>query len=144
MTPKGNRHSMNRNDLIDKLINMRVKEGKTRLDIFAYLCKDLEYDDKTAYRYMADAREETDRRAVQNFGEDLKEDIERWEADRDAAILRGDHKLAKECLVEIGKLKGHYVAREDITSGGKELTQITLIRATKPKSNDDEFFDSID
>lgn len=143
MTPKGNRHTYSKNDLIDLLIDMRINQGKTRLQIFEFLTKELGNADSTAYEYIRLAREETDRRAVQNFGEDIKEDIERWESDRDAAILRGDHKLAKECLVEIGKLKGHYVERQDVTSAGKELTQITLVRANKPKDNN-EYFDDID
>jgi len=143
MTPQGNRHTFKKNDLLDKIINMRVKEGYTRVDIFNYLMKDLGYDDKTAYQYMKEAREETDRRAVQNFGDDLKEDIERFEADRSKAINDKDFKLAADLLKEICKLKGHY--SQQIKLSGQIDGKIQVIKLNGPSiSDEDEDFLNLD
>jgi len=110
MTTNGKRHTNAKNDLIDQIINMRIKEGKTRQDIFQFL-RDLEYAPSTCYEYMQKAKDESDMRSVQNFGEDLKEDIERFEALYASCLKEGNKREARENLKEIAKLKGHYCER---------------------------------
>jgi predicted Zn-dependent protease len=100
----------------------------SRLEIFAYLKNECKYSEPQCYKYMQEAREEGDRRAIQNYGEDIKEDIERWEQLFSKANKDGDKKMASDALKEICKIKGHYVERVDITSKGKEITAITLNR----------------
>jgi hypothetical protein len=151
MTPQGSRHTNHKNDLIDKLINMRVKEGKTRLDIFKWLRDEalqqdgtVGYAEKSVYEWMLWAKEETDRRAVQCFGEDIKEDIERWEKMFDSAMEEKDKKMAAHCLEQIGKLKGHYVDKKDVTSKGEQLTEIKLVHVKgKAKDLPDTNFDDL-
>lgn len=152
MTPQGSRHTNHKSDLIDKLINMRIKEGRTRLEIFKWLRDEcpqqdgtIGYAERSVYEWMQWAKEETDRRAVQCFKDDLKEDIERWEDMWEQAIKDKDKKMAAECLKEIGKLKGHYVERQDITSANEPITEIRLVhvksnRKDLPKHDDDDFF----
>lgn len=140
MTTEGRRHTNYRNDLIDKLINMRINQHMTRLDIFKWLRDEciqqdgtIGFADSSVYEWMRWAKEETDRRAVQCFADDLKEDIERWEKHADDCLLEGDKKGYRECIKEIGKLKGHYVERQDITSANEPITEIRLIEV-KPGS----------
>lgn len=124
-------------DLIDKLIHMRIKEGKTRQEIFAYLRDELGYAKQTAYEYMKWSREETEERSLQLFGKDLGEDIDRFENLYSQAMKDGNYKLAKEHLIEISKLKGHYIERKDVTTGGKPIDEIKIIHIKTNRIDDD-------
>lgn len=111
MTPKGKRHTMKRNDMVDTIIKLRIDKGFTRLSIMEFLMKEYSISKPYAYELFADAAKEIDERSVQNFGEDLKEDIERFERLYERAMIDKDKKEAREALKEISKLKGHYVER---------------------------------
>lgn len=115
MTEKGKRHSFKKNDLIDSIIDMRINKGMSRTSILEFLKKDLKLSQPYAYQLIRNASEEFDNRAVQNFGEDLKEDIERFERLYEKAMLNSNMKEARENLKEISKLKGHYKERIEIS-----------------------------
>jgi hypothetical protein len=115
MTKKGKRHSFKKNDLIDSIINMRIEKGMSRTSILEFLKKDIGLSQPYAYELIRDASNEFDNRAIQNFGEDLKEDIERFERLYEKAMLSANMKEARECLKEISKLKGHYKERIELS-----------------------------
>lgn len=130
MTPKGKRHTMAREDVIESIINMRIQKGCSYITIMNFITEELGFAKSYAYELIRDAKTEINERAIINFGEDLKEDIERFEQLYFKAIQENNRKEARECLKEISKLKGHYVERQDITSGGKAIQEIKLIHIT--------------
>jgi hypothetical protein len=136
MTNKGKRHTFKRGDLIDSIIKMRIDKGMTRLSILDFLKDDLKLSLSYAYELIADASKEFDQRAIQNFGNDLKEDIERFEKLYEDAIRNKNNKEARELLKEISKIKGHYVERVEL-SGNIEHT-IQVIRLNGPQINNDD------
>lgn len=130
MTPKGKRHTLAREDVIDSIIKMRINKGCSYATIMEFLINELNYAKSYSYELIRDAKVEINERSIINFGEDLKEDIERFEELYFKAIQENNKKEARELLKEICKLKGHYVERQDITSAGKAITEIKLIHIT--------------
>jgi len=115
MTNKGKKHTFSRNEMIDLIIRWRIDDGLTRLNILDRLKTEYKYSQPYSYELIRDASKEFDLRSVQNFGEDLKEDIERFEMNYTKSLEEGNRKLALEALKEISKLKGHYVERINLT-----------------------------
>lgn len=138
MTSKGRRHTLKREDMIETIIRMRIKEGATYLTIMDWITKENGFKISYGYELIRDAKKEINERAIINFGEDLKEDIERFEMLYNQNLLEGNKREARENLKEISKLKGHYVERTDITSNGKEITEIKLIHITNNGSTGDK------
>lgn len=137
MTNKGARHTYSKNDLIDLLVDMRINKGMTRMEMMNYLINDLKYAKSSAYELMQKARNEIDERSLQAFADDIKEDIERWEAELSKCEKEKDRKGVRDCLREICKLKGHYIERLDVTSKGKDITEIKLIHISSPMQSKD-------
>jgi hypothetical protein len=111
MTSKGKHHTMKKDDLIDLLIKKRIVEGLSRLSLFDYIVKELKYKPSYAYELIRDANDEVNNRCIIAFKDDVKSDLERWENLYEDAIKWGDKRSARECLKEIGRIKGHYVER---------------------------------
>ena len=111
MTNKGKRHTFSRNDIIDMIIKWRIDDGLTRLNILDRLKIEYNYSASYSYDLIRDASKEFNERSIQNFGDDLKEDIERFEMNYTKALEEGNRKLALEALRDISKLKGHYIER---------------------------------
>lgn len=130
MTEKGKKHTFKRNDIIDSIIKMRIEKGCTRLTILEFLKNDLGYSQPYAYELIRDANVEFNQRAIQNFGEDLKEDIERFERLYEKSILDKNYREAREVLKEIAKLKGHYTERLQID--GNVNHNISVIKLNGP------------
>lgn len=130
MTDKGKKHTFKRNDIIDSIIRMRIEKGCSRLTILEFLKNDLGYSQPYAYELIRDANTEFNQRAIQNFGEDLKEDIERFERLYEKAMVDKNFREAREVLKEIAKLKGHYTERLQID--GKLDHNISVIKLNGP------------
>lgn len=130
MTDKGKKHTFKRNDIIDSIIRMRIEKGCSRLTILEFLKNDLGYSQPYAYELIRDANTEFNQRAIQNFGEDLKEDIERFERLYEKAMVDKNFREAREVLKEIAKLKGHYTERLQID--GKLDHTISVIKLNGP------------
>ena len=143
MTPEGKRHTHSRNDITDMLIDMRLKQGYSRYSLIQFLiAPPYNYDKDTAGDYVRWAAKEFEARAICNFGEDLKEDIERWESDRELCLAANDRKGAAECLVHICKLKGHYVERTQVN--GAIDYSVKTIYLNGPKEINNDPFDPYD
>jgi len=126
MTKSGKRHTFKREDIINQIIKKRINDGWTNLMIMDWIVDELNYTKAYAYELMQDSRKEIDERSIINFGEDLKTDIERFEKLYKDAIEQNNTNLAKEILRDIGKLKGHYVERQQVTHQ-LELKTVKLI-----------------
>jgi hypothetical protein len=124
MTEKGKKHTFKRNDIIDAIIKMRIEKGCTRLTILNFLKNDLGYSQPYAYELIRDANTEFNQRAIQNFGEDLKEDIERFERLYEKSMVDKNYREAREVLKEISKLKGHYTERLQINGNIDHTIQV--------------------
>ena len=136
MTNKGKRHTFKRGDLIDSIIKMRIDKGMTRLSILEFLQKEMKLSQSYAYELIADAAKEFDQRAVQNFGDDLKEDIERFEKLYEDAIRSKNHKEAREILKEISKIKGHYVERVELSGSVEHTIQVIKLNGPDGRATD--------
>lgn len=115
MTNKGKRHTFEKNDLLDSIIKMRLQGHKSRTSIRKFLMDELGYSSSYAYELIREASEEFDSRTIQNFGRELKEDIERFELLLEANYKAGNLREARENLKEIAKLKGHYKERIELS-----------------------------
>lgn len=137
MTSKGKKHTFKRSDIIDKIIRLRIDEGFTRMSILNFLTKELGYSIPYSYELIRDASKEFDQRVIQNFGEDLKEDIERFERLYERAMANKNIKEAREVLKEIAKLKGHYTERLQISGDlNHNISVIKLSGPIEEKNND--------
>lgn len=130
MTEKGKRHTLAREDLIDSIIKMRIQKGCSYGTIMDFITNEIGYAKSYGYELIRDAKKEINERAIINFGEDLKEDIERFEELYFLALKEGNKKEARECLKEISKLKGHYTERIDIN--GTLNHNVKIIRLNGP------------
>lgn len=115
MTKKNKRHMHKTNDLIDLLVKMRIKDGKSKSTLLEFLMQEKGYHKQSAYRLLRQMREEIDQRSVENFAKDIKEDIERFENLYEKAIAKDNLREANNILKEISKLKGHYVERVELS-----------------------------
>lgn len=128
MKASGQRKTNKVNDYIDTAVKMRIEEGKSRLDIFNYFRNEVKICDSYIYQIMKDAKLLIEQRSIQSFGEDLKEDIERFESLYQRAIKNGNGREAREVLKEISKLKGHYVERLDISGKLEHIVQVIKLK----------------
>lgn len=136
MTEKGQKHTFKRSDLIDSIIKMRIEKGFTRLSILDFLKNELGYSQPYSYELIRDANAEFNQRAIQNFGEDLKEDIERFERLYERAMSNKNFREAKEVLKEIAKLKGHYTERLQIDGKLDHTISVIKLNGPEQKNND--------
>lgn len=134
MTKENKRHTFKKNDIIESIIRMRLEGHKARTTIMRWLIKELGYSQSYSYELIRDAAKEFEQRAVINFGEDLKEDIERFEIMYEKAMKANNMKEARECLKEISKLKGHYKERVELS--GSVDTTIKVIKLIGPDGTD--------
>jgi len=124
------RHTHKRNEVIDKIIELRIDKGYTILSIIDYLTNEMKFAKSYAYELVRDARAEIDNKSLQLFGDTIKEDIERFESLYQNAILNKNIKEARELLKEISKLKGHYVER--VEHSGSVEHKIDVIKIITP------------
>jgi hypothetical protein len=115
MTKSGKKHTFKRTDVIDNIIKMRLEGGLSRTSILNFLIKQLGYSQPYSYQLIRDASAEFESRAIANFGDDLKEDIERFEMLYEKAMRENNIREASKQLVEISKLKGHYIQRVELS-----------------------------
>lgn len=134
MTKSGKKHTFKRTDVIDNIIKMRLEGGLSRTSILNFLVKELGYSQAYSYQLIRDASAEFESRAIANFGDDLKEDIERFEMLYEKAMKDKNIRESRELLKEISKLKGHYKERIEISGG---LThKIEVIKLNGPQDED--------
>jgi hypothetical protein len=102
-------------DMIDAIIRLRIDKGLTRPNIQKWLIDEVGLSKAKAHRLIQQAGKTFDMMAIQEFGNEIKEDIERFESLYQKSVENGDLKESREILKEISKLKGHYVERVDVS-----------------------------
>jgi hypothetical protein len=98
-------------DIIEIILKLRLEKGFTRQSIVEWLEHEMKLTKDKASRLITEANKKFDEIAIQRFGDDIKEDIERFENLYEKAVKANDTREARELLKEISKLKGHYVER---------------------------------
>ena len=121
----------NRLQLVEDVINMRIKKGYTVFMIIEYITKDLGFCKRTAERILAEARDKIAQLQDRDYSKTIEEDIQRLEMNYSECLKEGNRKLALEFMKEINKLKGHYI--EKINLSGNVDFNVKF-----PGLNDDE------
>ena len=135
MTDKNNKHTFKRNDYIDLALNLRIKKGLSRTSILANLIDEVGLSKSYSYKLIQDASKEFNDRCQIAFKNDIEEDIERFEVMLEQCLKLKNYKESNNILKEICKLKGHYVNKIDMTTGGDKINPI-VINIIKPDDRD--------
>jgi hypothetical protein len=118
------RKKYDREYLVSKIAMMRIK-GKSTYTILEFLMETVGMSRKIAYDVLGDAQkyimEQTNEDTKVAFAEAIHKLEELYE--------NGTDKVRLDVIKEMNKLRGLYAAEKvDITSGGKEITEIKLIQ----------------
>ena len=113
--------------LVSQVAMMRIKGSSTHT-ILDFLMVELEMSRKVAYAILLDAQNYIMDQTNNDIDVAFTEAINRLEN----IYEHSDNKLKLETQKEINKLRGLYAAQKvDITSNGKEITEIKLIQINK-------------
>lgn len=124
-----------KDDLIAHIINLRLVENWSTKSILDLLQNTLKYSKTQSYEYIKWAREEIKERYKATNDAMVEEAIYQYEEMLEIAKNRKDLKVWNDLRKELNKITGIYTAEKvDITSNGKEITEIKLIQI---KSKDD-------
>jgi hypothetical protein len=122
-------------DIINGIVKMKVEKGASNKTILDFLQDDLGYKQTYSYELLGLARKRIQEIWDKNAEAHLEEAKGQLEDMLENSIRQKNMKLALDIRKEINKLMGLYAAEKiDITSGGKEITEIKLIQI---KSKDD-------
>jgi hypothetical protein len=116
-------------DLINGIVKMRVENGASNKTILDFLQNDLGYGQSYSYEIIREARKRIQEIWDRNAEAHLEESKGQLEELYENAIRKKDMKLALQVRQELNKLMGLYSPDKlDITSNGKEITEIKLIQ----------------
>lgn len=137
MANKITKSKWKKEDIINAIVKMRTEKMATTKTILDFLIKDLGYGQSYAYELIKDSRS----KIIELYNNDnisrVEEAIGQLEAMLERAYQKGDYKLSYNIRQEISKLTGLYAADKiDITSGGKEITEIKLTQIIKKEDLD--------
>ncbi len=114
-------------DIMDKIMDMKIKDGASQNKIMNYLKKDLGYSSVQSSRYLKEASAQFNSMVMIEFANTKNEDIARWEVMRQGCVEREDWKGERECMIEICKIKGHYINNLNITGGLNNTMSVLTI-----------------
>ena len=124
------RKKYDREYLVAKIAMMRIK-GKSTHTILEFLMETVGMSRKIAYDVLGDAQ----KYIMEQTNEDMKVAFAEAISKLEELYESGTDKIRLDVIKEMNKLRGLYAAQKvDITSGGKEITEIKLIQI---KSKDD-------
>lgn len=124
------RKKYDREYLVSKIAMMRIK-GKSTHTILEFLMETVGMSRKIAYDVLGDAQ----KYIMEQTNEDMKVAFAEAISKLEELYESGTDKIRLDVIKEMNKLRGLYAAQKvDITSGGKEITEIKLIQI---KSKDD-------
>ena len=125
-----------KNDMIEKLIHLRLKEGYSKHSLLEY-CKNT-FNKSYAYGYqlIAEAEKEIQKFKWNTYSEDIELEIARLEEVYQLAMNEETRNLfiAKDTLKEINKLKGLYIDRQEVKLSG-DISVIKLTKAIKSEED---------
>ena len=127
-------------DIIDAIVKMRIEKGaSTKTILKDFLMGQLKYKQAYSYELLQEARKEIIKLYSTKNEELANEALGQLENMLEDAIKAKNIKLALEVRKEISKLTGLYAAEKvDITSNGKEITEIKLIQVNRIEDIDEK------
>lgn len=118
------RKKYDREYLVSKIAMMRIK-GKSTHTILEFLMETVGMSRKIAYEVLQDAQ----KYIMEQVNEDMKVAFAEAISKLEELYESGTDKIRLDVIKEMNKLRGLYAAQKvDITSGGKEITEIKLIQ----------------
>lgn len=117
-------------DVVQAIINMRVKELLPSKDCIEFLITDCGYKQSQAYLIYKQAQEEIGEHYRKTNLNALEETLSQYDSLLRAAKKSGNIRESREILKEIGKLKGLYI--EQVNHSGNIEHNISVIRLITP------------
>ena len=125
-------------DIVNGIVKMKVEKGASNKTILDFLQNDLGYKQTYSYELLGLARKRIQEIWDKNAEAHLEEAKGQLEDMLENSIRQKNMKLALDIRKEINKLMGLYAAEKiDITSGGKEITEIKLIQIKSKEDLED-------
>lgn len=115
-----------KDEVIRKVIDMRIKDCASTRTILDYLKNELCYEQSMAYQYLRWAREEIKEQFNQTNPEAINEAIAQYEEMLQLIKKEKNYKLWNDMNKELNKLKGLYETKVNI-SGEVKTIQINYI-----------------
>ncbi len=113
---------VNTNDVIEEIIELRIKKGYSSTSIVKYLKVTYDLNQSRSYELIREAREILGEIYSKVNETALEESIMLLENMREQEIRNVNNKLALEIQKELNKINQLYVKKLDITSGGEKIT----------------------
>ena len=120
------RHTKKRQDLINEIIELRINQGYSNINLLNYLMNEKKLSQPYSYELMRNAKGTIAEMTLASFKEDIENEIARWEVLYQKAIEENNLHIAKDVQKEISKIKGLYIERQEVTHQ-LELKTIKLI-----------------
>lgn len=122
-------------DLVNRVIEMRLKEMKSAKSIIEYLMTEEGYGQSYAYEILKDARVQ-----IKDYYDDknkasLEEAIGQLEQLAEDMRAAGENKMAFNVRQELSKIQGHYKERIELT-GELSLKNIEIVVKTNQKPDE--------
>ena len=121
-------------DIIKELVKLRLEEKYSITTLLQYIQDKYGYKISNAYNIIRDVNDYISSLYKDNFKDILERQIADLEVQREQAKKDKNNKLVLEITKEINKIYGLHSEKLDITSNGKEINTITIVRA---KSEDE-------
>lgn len=129
--PKANK-DWHKQDVIDVIIKMRTEQMCASGTIYAFLKEVYDIEKSYAGELIKEASEQVAEIVKENNKNRLENTVAMYENMIQEAYLNKDRKLALQIQADLNKLLGLYAAQKvDVTSDGKSITEIKLIRVDK-------------
>lgn len=112
---------ININEVIEEIIDLRVKKGYSSTSIVKYLKYTYDINQSRAYELIREARELLGEIYLKVNETALEESIMLLENMREQEIRNTNNKLALEIQKELNKINQLYIKKIDITSGGEKI-----------------------
>lgn len=124
------RKTKKREDMINDIIDLKINQGYSQLNILNHLKTVLGLSESYSYELMRNAKDQIDLLTVRAFKDDMNEVISHWETLYQKAIAENNLFVAKDVLDKISKIKGLYLDKQEIEVKG-EISVIKLIEIKK-------------
>jgi hypothetical protein len=126
------RKTKKREDMINDIIDLKINQGYSQLNILNHLKTTLGLSESYSYELMRNAKDQIDLLTVRAFKDDMNEVISHWETLYQKAVAENNLFVAKDVLDKISKIKGLYLERSVIEHKG----EISVIKLTEVKKEE--------
>lgn len=109
MADERHKSKLKKDDIIRKIIDMRLIEGKSTRSILKYLEDDLGYGHTQKYQYLKWARERIKEEFDATSPEAINEAIGQYEEVMEKVLSEGEYTVWNNMARELNKMKGLYI-----------------------------------